>query len=91
MNLNHVSIVLVEPQGALNIGSVCRAMMNFGFCDLRLVAPQRIISPMRRGGWRSRPVACSRPQQFSGTFPQPSPTVSWLSEPPDVSALHHQP
>jgi len=40
MNLNHISIVLVEPQGALNIGSVCRAMMNFGFSDLRLVAPQ---------------------------------------------------
>lgn len=40
MNLNLISIVLVEPQGALNIGSVARAMMNFGFADLRLVAPQ---------------------------------------------------
>jgi len=39
-NLDHVAVVLVEPQGALNIGSVCRAMMNFGFSDLRLVAPQ---------------------------------------------------
>lgn len=38
--LNNVAVVLVEPQGALNVGSVCRAMMNFGFCDLRLVAPQ---------------------------------------------------
>lgn len=35
-----LSIVLVEPQGALNIGSVCRAMLNFGFTDLRLVNPQ---------------------------------------------------
>jgi len=34
------SIVLVEPQGPLNIGSVCRAMANFGFSDLRLVNPQ---------------------------------------------------
>ncbi|MDW7644579.1 MAG: RNA methyltransferase [Desulfuromonadales bacterium] len=40
MNLDNVAVVLVEPQGALNIGSVCRAMMNFGFSDLRLVEPQ---------------------------------------------------
>lgn len=36
----HVAIVLVEPQGPLNIGSVCRSMANFGFSDLRLVNPQ---------------------------------------------------
>lgn len=36
----NLAIVLVEPQGALNIGSVCRAMMNFGFRNLRLVNPQ---------------------------------------------------
>lgn len=36
----NVAVVLVEPQGPLNIGSVCRAMMNFGFNDLRLVNPQ---------------------------------------------------
>lgn len=40
MNLNNISIVLVEPQGALNIGSVCRVMMNFGLSDLRLVNPE---------------------------------------------------
>ncbi|WP_282754676.1 RNA methyltransferase [Desulfuromonas thiophila] len=33
-------VVLVEPQGPLNIGSICRAMGNFGFQDLRLVRPQ---------------------------------------------------
>ncbi len=33
-------IVLVEPQGALNIGSVSRVMMNFGFSDLRIVNPR---------------------------------------------------
>ena len=38
--LENISVVLVEPQGALNIGSVARAMMNFGFSDLRLVRPQ---------------------------------------------------
>lgn len=33
-------IVLVEPQGAGNIGSVCRAMLNFGATELRLVNPR---------------------------------------------------
>lgn len=41
MNIDNVYIVLVEPQGPLNIGSVCRAMMNFGFSKLRLVNPCR--------------------------------------------------
>jgi len=35
-----ITVVLVEPQGALNIGSACRAMLNFGFSSLRLVNPQ---------------------------------------------------
>jgi len=39
LSLANVVVVLVEPQGALNIGSVCRAMMNFGFSELRLVNP----------------------------------------------------
>lgn len=33
-------VVLVEPQGALNIGSACRAMLNFGCSRLCLVNPQ---------------------------------------------------
>ncbi len=37
--MNNINIVLVEPQGPLNVGSVCRAMMNFGFSNLRLVNP----------------------------------------------------
>lgn len=40
MILANLCIVLVEPQGPLNIGSVCRAMLNFGFSELRLVNPQ---------------------------------------------------
>ncbi len=36
----NITVVLVEPQGPLNIGSVCRVMMNFGFSELRLVRPQ---------------------------------------------------
>jgi tRNA/rRNA methyltransferase len=37
--MNNISIVLVEPQGPINVGAVCRSMMNFGFSDLRLVNP----------------------------------------------------
>ncbi len=37
------AIVLVRPQLGENIGSVARAMLNFGLIDLRLVAP--------RDGW----------------------------------------
>ncbi len=33
------AIILVEPAGALNLGSVARVMKNFGLTDLRLVAP----------------------------------------------------
>ncbi|MBC2742930.1 MAG: RNA methyltransferase, partial [Desulfosarcina sp.] len=37
--MDNICIVLVEPQGPINVGSVCRSMMNFGFSDLRLVNP----------------------------------------------------
>jgi len=40
MNFDNLCVVLVAPSGALNIGSVARAMANFGVADLRLVAPQ---------------------------------------------------
>jgi hypothetical protein len=39
MKSENISVVLVEPQGPINIGSICRVMMNFGFSDLRLVNP----------------------------------------------------
>ena len=41
--MRNISVVLVEPQGGLNIGSVARAMLNFSLTELRLVAP--------RDGW----------------------------------------
>jgi len=40
MPLRTIAIILVEPQGSLNIGSTARAMMNFGLNDLRLVTPR---------------------------------------------------
>ncbi len=39
MKFKNISIILVEPQGPLNIGACCRVMKNFGFSDLRLVNP----------------------------------------------------
>ncbi len=36
----NIAIILVEPQGGHNIGSICRVMMNFGFHELRLVSPR---------------------------------------------------
>ncbi len=41
MNSDNLSIILVQPQGPINIGAVCRVMMNFGFTRLRLVDPTR--------------------------------------------------
>jgi tRNA/rRNA methyltransferase len=35
----NLTIVLVAPQGSLNVGAVCRVMANFGAADLRLVNP----------------------------------------------------
>ena len=36
---DNISVVLVQPQQSLNIGSVARAMMNLGFGNLVLVKP----------------------------------------------------
>ncbi len=38
-NLKNVRIVLVEPRGAFNIGSVARVMKNMGITELALVNP----------------------------------------------------
>lgn len=39
-SLTNIRIVLVEPAGALNVGSVARVMKNMGLADLVLVNPQ---------------------------------------------------
>ncbi|WP_373538440.1 RNA methyltransferase [Chamaesiphon sp.] len=39
-SLNHIRIVLVEPAGALNIGSIARVMKNMGLTQLVIVNPQ---------------------------------------------------
>lgn len=39
MTPDNFYVILVAPQGPINIGSVCRSMKNFGFTKLRLVRP----------------------------------------------------
>lgn len=41
MSLDRVRVVLVRPKSSGNVGSVARAMKNFGVSDLALVAPRR--------------------------------------------------
>ena len=40
MNLQHIRIILVEPAGALNVGSIARVMKNMGLTQLAIVNPQ---------------------------------------------------
>ena len=56
--LANIAVVLMEPQGPLNIGSVCRVMMNFGLSDLRLVNPQadHLGEEARRMAVRAAPL-----------------------------------
>lgn len=40
MTLAEIKIILVEPEGALNVGSIARVMKNMGLANLVLVNPQ---------------------------------------------------
>src|SRR4051812_44258390 len=42
--LDQVDVILHRPQASENIGSVARAMKNFGLRGLVLVAPQRYVA-----------------------------------------------
>ncbi|MBF0376388.1 MAG: RNA methyltransferase [Desulfamplus sp.] len=44
---DNFTVILVEPQGPINVGSVCRVMMNFGFKNLRLVNPCKNYSSLQ--------------------------------------------
>ena len=46
MNLDHIRVVLVEPEHPGNIGAAARAMANMGLRDLVLVAPSKFPSPI---------------------------------------------
>ncbi len=43
--LDRISVVLVEPQNDINIGSVVRACKNFGITSIRLVNPAKAHPP----------------------------------------------
>ena len=51
-NAPRVSVILVEPEDARNIGAVARAMSNLGFNSLRLVSPKNFDRSMAKA------VAC---------------------------------
>lgn len=56
--LDRVHVVLVEPKGPGNIGSVVRAMKNMGLARLRLVnpVPFRDEAEQRKMGYRSQEI-----------------------------------
>ena len=58
MNPDALTIVLVKPQGPINIGSVARVMMNFGFTRLRLVdpTPEYLSLPARKMALTAFPI-----------------------------------
>lgn len=58
VNLGNICVVLVEPQGSLNIGSSARVMLNFGVGELRLVNPRtsHLNEEARRMAVNARPI-----------------------------------
>ena len=56
--VKNLCVVLVESQGAFNLGAVARVMMNFGFSQLRLVNPQvdPLAADARRGALSALPL-----------------------------------
>jgi tRNA/rRNA methyltransferase len=56
--LDRIHIVLIEPKGAGNIGSVARAMKNMGLSRLRLVnpVPFREETEQKKMGYRSQEI-----------------------------------
>jgi TrmH family RNA methyltransferase len=57
-----IHIVLVEPQDSLNVGSIARAMMNFGFRHLHLVRPHEfsIEKALVTGRWAEELIRHAR-------------------------------
>ena len=46
MNLKQIKLVLVEPRGEVNVGSVARLCNNFGINELRIVSPRCEINSL---------------------------------------------
>lgn len=70
VTLENIRVVLVGTLYGGNIGSVCRAMDNMGFCDLTLVDPQKTVD------WdEARMMAC-----HAGDILESRSTVQSLAE-----------
>lgn len=75
--LDRVHVVLVEPKGAGNIGSVVRAMKNMGLSRLRLVnpVPFRDEVEQRKMGYRSQEIIAAARE-----FPSLSDALQGISQ-----------
>lgn len=49
LNTPGLRVVVMEPGGPVNVGSIARVMANFGFTDLVLVAQEDIVDAEGRG------------------------------------------
>jgi TrmH family RNA methyltransferase len=50
--LDHVSIIVIEPKTAGNIGSICRACKNFGVTNIILINPvEFLVEDTFKFGW----------------------------------------
>lgn len=77
MNPTSPAIILDHPQMGENIGAAARAMLNFGFHDLRLVAP--------RDGWPNQ----SAIDMSSGALDMMPPVQVFETLPAAIKDLHH--
>ena len=81
-----LAVVLVEPSGPLNVGSVARLCANFDVGELRLVAPRcdHLGEEARRMVWRWAVAAMCMMQVMMYATP------TYLTQPGDISdeALH---
>lgn len=75
--LDRVYVVLVEPKGPGNIGSVVRAMKNMGLARLRLVnpVPYRDEAEQRKMGYRSQEII-----EAAQEFPSLSAALQGISQ-----------
>jgi tRNA/rRNA methyltransferase len=75
--LDRVHVVLVEPKGPGNIGSVARAMKNMGLSRLRLVnpVPFRDEAEQKKMGYRSQEIVAAARE-----FPSLSAALEGISQ-----------
>jgi len=67
--LDHVCVVLVRPEGDVNVGSVCRAMKTMGLRALRLVgAPREAFDERRIKTWAVHAFELFDEARFCGTL-----------------------